>query len=87
VIDPRLEGEILITLIATGFGEARLQKPVRFPAREQEDVPQRSILQPREELPARRAVGETGRPSVPFVNRRLPDGDNIDIPTFLRRRG
>ncbi len=91
VIDPRLEGEILITLIATGFGEARVQKPIRLPTMAAaEDVPQRPIIQAREQaredLPVRRAVGD-GRPPVPVVNRRLPDGDNIDIPTFLRRRG
>jgi cell division protein FtsZ len=86
VIDPRLEGEILITLVATGFGEAAVRKPVRFPAKEAEDVPARPILQPREaDLPVKRAVGD-GR-NLPFVNRRLPDGENIDIPTFLRRRG
>jgi cell division protein FtsZ len=87
VIDPRLEGEILITLIATGFGEARVQRPVRLPTHVDDDLPQRPIIQPRDtELPARRAVGD-GRPSVPLVNRRLPDSDSIDIPTFLRRRG
>jgi cell division protein FtsZ len=91
VIDPRLEGEILITLIAAGFGEARVQKPIRLPTMAAvEDVPQRPIIQAREqareELPVRRAVGD-GRPPVPAVNRRLPDSDNIDIPTFLRRRG
>lgn len=86
VIDPRLEGEILITLIATGFGEARAQRPIRLPAIATEDVPTRPILQTREELPVRRAVGD-GRPPVPPVTRRLPDSDNIDIPTFLRRRG
>ena len=86
MIDPRLEGEILITLIATGFGEARIQKPIRLPTMASDDLPERPILQPREELPVRRAVGD-GRPPAPVVNRRLPDSDNIDIPTFLRRRG
>ncbi|HLY68018.1 MAG TPA: cell division protein FtsZ, partial [Chloroflexota bacterium] len=86
VIDPRLEGEILITLIATGFGEAHMQKPIRLPTRDAEELPQRAAVPAHDELPVRRAVGD-GRPSLPFVNRRLPDGDNIDIPTFLRRRG
>lgn len=83
VIDPRIEGEILITLIATGFGEAHMVRPIRLPTRETEELPERPILS--QGLPERRAVGD-GR-SLPVVNRRLPDSDNIDIPTFLRRRG
>jgi cell division protein FtsZ len=87
VIDPRLEGEILITLIATGFGEARAQKPIRLPTIASEDLPQRPIIQSsRESVPLRPAMGD-GRPPAPPINRRLPDSDNIDIPTFLRRRG
>jgi len=87
VIDPRLEGEILITLIATGFGEAHAQKPIRLPTIAHEDLPQRPIIQsPRESLALRPAMGD-GRPPAPPINRRLPDSDNIDIPTFLRRRG
>jgi len=87
VIDPRLEGEILITLIATGFGEARAQKPIRLPTIASEDLPQRPIIQAsRESVPLRPAMGD-GRPPAPPINRRLPDSDNIDIPTFLRRRG
>ena len=86
VIDPRLEGEILITLIATGFGE-QSRKPIRLPTITTEDVPQRPIVQnSRESMPLRPAMGD-GRPPAPPVNRRLPDSDNIDIPTFLRRRG
>src|SRR5579883_95594 len=91
VIDPRLEGEILITLIATGFGEARSARPIRLPTAATEDTA-RPILQnrerEREDLPVRRAVGD-GRPPAapPPVTRRLPDSANIDIPTFLRRRG
>src|SRR5712692_2948527 len=86
VIDPRLEGEILITLIATGFGEARLQRPIRLPTLASDELPERPIIQAREDLPVRRAVGD-GRPPAAPVTRRLPDSDNIDIPTFLRRRG
>jgi len=86
VIDPRLEGEILITLIATGFGEAHLQRPIRLPTLASDELPERPIIQAREDLPVRRAVGD-GRPPAAPVTRRLPDSDNIDIPTFLRRRG
>jgi cell division protein FtsZ len=87
VIDPRLEGEILITLIATGFGEERAQKPIRLPTIANEEPPQRPIIQtPRESAALRPAMGD-GRPPAPPINRRLPDSDNIDIPTFLRRRG
>jgi len=86
VIDPRIEGEILITVIATGFGEAHVQRPLRLPTRDAEELSRRPLVQSRDDLPVRRAVGD-GRPALPLVNRRLPDGDNIDIPTFLRRRG
>src|SRR5581483_10849212 len=66
VIDPRLEGEILVTVIATGFGEARMARPIKLPTRNVEELPERPILQGRstEELPARRAVGD-GRGPLP----------------------
>nr|ALG05237.1 cell division protein FtsZ [uncultured bacterium 5E7] len=87
VIDPRLEGEILITLIATGFGEAQGRKPIRLPTITSEDLPERPIIQTARETSALRPAMGDGRPPAPPISRRLPDSDNIDIPTFLRRRG
>jgi len=82
VIDPRLDGEIMITVIATGFGEQRIPKPIRLPNRNTEDSPfERPLPQAAESL--RPAAND----SRPIPSRRLPESDNIDIPTFLRRRG
>ncbi|MGH2363356.1 MAG: cell division protein FtsZ, partial [Chloroflexota bacterium] len=82
VIDPRLDGEIMITVIATGFGEQRVPKPIRLPSRNTEGSPfERPLPQAADAL---RPAANDSRPSP---SRRLPESDNIDIPTFLRRRG
>ncbi|MHB8618384.1 MAG: cell division protein FtsZ, partial [Chloroflexota bacterium] len=87
VIDPRLEGEILITVIATGFGEAVVRRPIKLPSRNAEEPPvERHLPKMPDERPQRLAANDRGG-GVPLVTRRLPNGDNIDIPTFLRRRG
>lgn len=84
VIDPRLDGEILITVIATGFGEQRIARPIRLPTRAAEDsVSDRPLPQAASNQELRPAVND----SRPAPSRRLPESDNIDIPTFLRRRG
>ena len=84
VIDPRLDGEILITVIATGFGEQRIARPIRLPTRASEDaVSERPMPQAASSQELRPAVND----NRPAPSRRLPESDNIDIPTFLRRRG
>ncbi|HLQ31058.1 MAG TPA: cell division protein FtsZ [Chloroflexota bacterium] len=85
VIDPRLEGEVRITLIATGFGETWAQRPIRLPSITLEDVPRRPITLSHEGLPLRPAVGDA-RPPAPALDRRLAAPNDIDIPTFRRRR-
>ncbi len=85
VIDPRLESEIRITLIATGFGEARGQQPIRLPTAATEGMSQPAINPSHDEQPARPAVRD-GRPASPAQRRQPVDANDINIPTFLRRR-
>jgi len=85
VIDPEAEGEVTITVIATGFAiheraerSLRAQPAARPTPRMVEPTPEeRTNL----ETPAwsRRAVAGFGRPPVPVMN------ENLDVPTFMRK--
>jgi len=85
VIDPETEGEVTITVIATGFAiheraerSLRTQPATRPVPRQVEPAPEeRTNL----ETPAwsRRAVAGFGRPPVPVLN------ENLDVPTFMRK--
>jgi cell division protein FtsZ len=79
VIDPSLQGEIKITVIATGFDQPRPAQPrasgdrsrrLRLPDGDSDD------LEPR--IPSRVPARE--RPPI------LEDEDDLDVPAFLRRR-
>ena len=70
-VDPRMESDVRITVIATGF-ENRPQTPARPVGRPE--------FPPRE--PAPRAPIERPRPTMP---ERTGQTDNLDIPPFLRR--
>jgi cell division protein FtsZ len=72
VIDESMDDKIRITVIATGFDSAAQQRPI--PVRTSVNVP---AAKPRV---APRAV-----PAAEFPARVL-DGENLDIPAFLRRR-
>ena len=71
VIDEQLEGQIRLTLLATGFDAARPVRPRRRPAASEEEAPQPAA--PRGESPFAEEL-----PTY--------DEDDVDIPAFLRRR-
>ncbi len=85
VLDPEMQGELRVTVVATGIGEAQaVRKPVRpkvvhsagrFDADERLEAP--SMVRPR-----RAAVG--GGAAAPAET--ATDLDYLDIPAFLRRQ-
>jgi cell division protein FtsZ len=74
VLDDKMEGQVRVTIIATGF-EA---KPVAPPAaaREEREAPQPAAAQPEETEPARRPFAE----QLPTLE------EDEELPAFLRRR-
>jgi cell division protein FtsZ len=102
VIDPTLNsGEVMITLIATGFDQSKpnvqrkVQRPAEVPAPQDEPPasPEPATL------PASPIAEEapTRRPAAPPVPQPRPlslsahatrhqDGNDLDVPPFLRRR-
>jgi cell division protein FtsZ len=98
VISPRVQAEMQVTLIATGFGGAEVRKPeVKVSdVFAKLDLPQGSpALQERVEPAPERPEPARDRPD-PFRERQDPprprsepvrfDRDNLDLPAFLRRR-
>ncbi len=104
VPDPQLEGEVRVTVLATGFGAKENRaatEPVRHVAQAPAPHPNPpqaapvqtttpSPSQPPQAVPATvnqtppaQPAPQTQPPSQPS---RLPKGDEIDIPAFLRRR-
>ncbi len=85
VLDPEMQGELRVTMVATGIGEAQaVRKPVRpkvvhsagrFDADERSEAP--SMVRPR-----RAAVGGGAAAPVEAAT----DLDYLDIPAFLRRQ-
>ena len=82
VIDPRMQGEIKITVIATGFDVSKPQTPARpglsreYPSR---DYPSREPF-----ARERDAFERPARAAIP--DERTGQTDNLDIPPFLRPR-
>ena len=74
VIDPNLDGELVITVIATGFGHAepRLKLVSQGAPREEEEDLRRPQPWSREE---RRGWGRSGS-----------RGESLEVPTFLRKQ-
>lgn len=82
VIDEKMEGQVRITVLATGFEEAQpAAKPAEKPeaARAEETPAARAAAEP-EEQPK-----ETAKRTA-FQEEPTYDEDDIDIPAFLRRR-
>ncbi|PLZ96712.1 cell division protein FtsZ [Fischerella thermalis CCMEE 5268] len=77
VIDDRLQGEVRLTVIATGFtGEA--------PAAQQSNVTQGRVVQP---PPQRRPMQQPPAPNPPTQTPEPKEkGSVLDIPDFLRKR-
>lgn len=88
VIDPRLQNEIKITVIATGFEhrpQSSLERPLSTPARVLEPPRPAEPYRPRREpVPERLLDGERQSRIPPAPPEAEPDTD-IEIPTFLRR--
>jgi cell division protein FtsZ len=89
VIDDTMEGEIQITVIATGFDGRPQGTAVVRPATQQQQLPQRpmGMQQPEaprmEPIPQPREVREPARqPQQPAQ----PPMDPLDVPSFLRNR-
>jgi cell division protein FtsZ len=84
VIDPTLDGEMVVTVIATGFGhatsrrEARVENKAERSTREIGDLAEDYSLSPDLKRPALWRHGQ----------RRLnvPSGADLDVPAFLRRQ-
>src|SRR5262249_3927311 len=94
VIDPSLDGDLLITVVATGFGPhggnlrlvERMQRPAPLAA-----VGGGAAGHPGESAPGRvAAAGASGawprRESRPQWGRGSTRADSLEVPTFLRRQ-
>lgn len=92
VVDEKMEGQVRITVLATGFDQKEL--PVEKEAAEEAHVPQvqtepPSVTRtPAEETPREAAAQQPKEPAKrsPFQEEPTYDEDDIDIPAFLRRR-
>jgi len=85
VIDPNLDGELVITVIATGFGHAEprlklMDKSGRAAAPESEEEYRHPQPWKRDEAQTGRR-GWTGRPAA-----RESRGESLEVPTFLRKQ-
>jgi cell division protein FtsZ len=86
VIDDKAEGEVRVTVLATGFDEERRPPPAAAAGRRPAGRAQRP--EPEPEKPAAEAREEEAEAKPKPVPDELPtyDEDDIDIPAFLRRR-
>jgi len=95
VIDPRMQDEVRITVIATGFDTGRPASglprfvPREFPSREPRELPSSGLREPSPREPQPREPYEPRAPRAPQQDDRTGQTDNLDIPPFLdpnRRR-
>ncbi len=86
VIDPNIGDTVRITVIATGFEQSRV---ARRQVETGQMVPGRPVQQPQpQRRPVQPGSGMTGEPQQGQQSRdyKVYDSENIDIPTFLRKR-
>jgi cell division protein FtsZ len=90
VIDERLEDEVIVTVIATGFGREEEEKIIQIKKEEEKTA---LVYQFRRdenmEIPAykRRKPAETSAQSPKEVKKALVyDENDLEVPAFLRRR-
>jgi cell division protein FtsZ len=102
VPDSGMDGEVRITVLATGFGMAEQQamiaggrtampltpRPLQDTARPAQPEPTnpRPSTVPPPPVPARASDSPAGTPSVRQAEPRKTNADELDIPAFLRRR-
>ncbi len=99
VIDPTMKDNIRVTVIATGFERSGLPRPIfdRAPRNtsvsQQKSSSERTIASHPQEVevgasrPDRQASQTQDAPSSPEFRPRAFNTDDLDIPTFLRKRG
>ncbi len=75
MVDEKLDDQVWVTVVATGYGEARQRRPREDPRHE----PERTVVQDRQ--PLREPAGE---PRVSRVRQR--PGLDLDVPEFIPRR-
>ncbi len=91
IIDDRLHGEVLITVIATGF-DMVAQSDVAPPRRTSTPTVTREVTREREPAPVRVQAAapsepRTGTATTGSAEFKKISGDILDIPEFLRARG
>ncbi len=80
VIDPNMDGEMMLTVIATGFGHAEPRLKLVDPARAASVSAQEEYRHP-QPWKQEDGHGRGGRPGRPGVR-----GGSLEVPTFLRRQ-
>ena len=84
VLDPELQGELRVTMVATGIGEAPVvRKPVR--PKVVHSAPEKEGVEGNDIQPAV-LRNRRGTASAAAAQAEAPDMDYLDIPAFLRRQ-
>jgi cell division protein FtsZ len=100
VPDPSLEGEVRVTVLATGFAGKEghpalsssyaVQTPLQTPSPPPQQAPPQAVTQPPPDAAAsgqtQAANPEAPPPASAPQEPRKPTSEELDIPTFLRRR-
>ncbi len=81
VIDPNMDGEMLITVIATGFGHA--EPRLKLVAHKEAARPEEEFLRPQ---PWGREEGREGRDGRKGWGRGGSRTESLEVPTFLRKQ-
>ncbi len=86
VIDPKMEEELRVTVIATGFERAGVTRPIFERPFKAARVPKEvSISEPESEEVVEDVIPQ--RVKTPEFKPRTFNTEDLDIPTFLRKRG
>ncbi len=86
VIDPKMEEELRVTVIATGFERAGVTRPIFERPFKAARVPKEvSISEPESEQVVEDVIPQ--RVKTPEFKPRTFNTEDLDIPTFLRKRG
>ncbi|HET7701646.1 MAG TPA: cell division protein FtsZ [Candidatus Limnocylindria bacterium] len=85
VIDERLQNDVKISVIATGFDQARPLRRLEQPIYKRQIEP-RQAERPSQAHPQQAAVGVTAAKPAPAVEEKKFDPDDLEVPSFLRRK-
>ncbi len=86
VLDPDLEGELRVTMVATGIGEAPVVRKTARPTVVHSNAPERESIDRSEQPAVIRSQRAMGGGSAAIAHAETPDMDYLDIPAFLRRQ-